>query len=143
MMLANVQEDETRIALTENGLLVDLHIEQTSRERTVGNIYKGVVVKVNPAFQAAFIEYGEDRNGFLSISDVDPSLYKGGGGGQRGRPKIQSVLKTGQTLMVQVLKERIREKGAALTTSISLPGRYMVLTFQQKADLSLCGRQRW
>lgn len=125
-LLVNVQPGETRIALTDSDLLVDLHIEQTSRERTVGNIYKGVVVKVNPAFQAAFIEYGEDRNGFLSISDVDPSLYKGSK--QRGRPSIQSVLKNGQPLMVQVLKERIREKGAALTTSVSLPGRYMVLT---------------
>ncbi|MCZ6629195.1 MAG: Rne/Rng family ribonuclease [SAR324 cluster bacterium] len=126
-MLVNVQEDETRIALTENNRLVDLHIELTDRERTVSNIYKGVVVKVNPAFQAAFIDYGEARNGFLSISDIDPSLYKGEGA-QRGRPKIQSILKSGQTLMVQVLKEGIREKGAALTTTVSLPGRYLVLT---------------
>ena len=126
-MLVNVQEDESRIAITKNDVLYDLHIEQTSHERTVGNIYKGTVVKVNPAFQAAFIEYGEDRNGFLSMSDVDSSLYKNGGG-QRGRPKIQSVLKSGQVLMVQVLKEAVRDKGAALTTSISLPGRYLGLT---------------
>ena len=126
-MLVNVQEDDTRIALTENNRLVDLHIELTDRERTVGNVYKGVVVKVNPAFQAAFVDYGEDKNGFLSISDIDSSLYKGEGGG-RGRPKIQSVLKSGQALMVQVLKEGIRQKGAALTTTVSLPGRYLVLT---------------
>jgi ribonuclease E len=126
-MLVNVQEDETRIALTENNLLVDLHIEQTMHERTVGNIYCGTVVKVNPAFQAAFIDYGESRNGFLSASDISPALLKAAKG-QRGRTKIQSILKTGQSVMVQVLKEGMRGKGAALTTSTSLPGRYLVLT---------------
>ena len=88
-MLVNVHEDETRIALTENNLLVDLHIEQTTRERRVGNIYCGTVVKINPAFQAAFIDYGESRNGFLSVSDLSPALLKAAKA-QRGRARIQS-----------------------------------------------------
>ncbi|MEE8396476.1 MAG: Rne/Rng family ribonuclease [bacterium] len=125
-MLVTLQEGETRIALTESNQLVDLHVEQMSRERTVGNIYRGVVVKLNPAFQAAFIDYGEKRNGFLSISDVNPNLFEGGG--RRGNAKIQSALKNGQSVMVQVLKEGVGDKGAALTTFISLPGRYLVLT---------------
>ncbi|MBI3993013.1 MAG: Rne/Rng family ribonuclease [Candidatus Lambdaproteobacteria bacterium] len=124
-MLVNVHEDETRIALTENNLLTDLHIQQTNRERTAGNIYRGLIVKVNPAFQAAFVDYGERKNGFLSLSDVNLSLFKGDG--SKGRPRIQSVLKAGQTVMVQVLKESVGHKGAALTTFISLPGRYLVL----------------
>jgi ribonuclease E len=126
-MLINVHEDETRIALTEDGLLVGLHYQQTTRERTVGNIYKGTVVKVNPAFQAAFVDYGEKRNGFLSSSDINPSVFKGAGG-DRGRPRIQSVVRAGQAVTVQVLKEGMREKGAALTTFIGLPGRYLVYT---------------
>jgi len=124
-MLINVYEEETRIALTEAGTLVGLHFQQTNRERTAGNIYRGVVVKINPAFQAAFVDYGEKRNGFLSISDVNPTLFKSE---HAGRSRIQSVLRAGQTVMVQVLKEGLREKGAALTTNISLPGRYLVYT---------------
>lgn len=125
-MLVNVHEDETRIALTEDNQLVDLHIEQTARERTVGNIYRGVVVKVNPSFQAAFIEYGESRNGFLSLSDVNPKLF-GDNDKKGGRGRIQSLLKVGQPVMVQVLKEGVGNKGAALTTFVSLAGRYLVL----------------
>ena len=125
-MLINVHEDESRIALTEDRTLVGLHYHQTARERTVGNIYRGTVVKVNPAFQAAFVDYGEKKNGFLSSSDLNPALFKFNG--DRGRPRIQSVLRSGQTVMVQVLKEGVREKGAALTTFISLPGRYLVFT---------------
>lgn len=125
-MLINVYEEETRIALTDNETLVGLHFQQTNRERTAGNIYKGLIVKVNPAFQAAFVDYGEKRNGFLSISDLNPALFKTEGG--RGRSRIQSVLRAGQHVMVQVLKEGMREKGAALTTNLSLPGRYLVYT---------------
>jgi ribonuclease E len=125
-MLINVYEEETRIALMEEGTLVGLHFQQTNRERTAGNIYRGVIVKVNPAFQAAFVDYGEKRNGFLSISDLNPALFKTERGGARSR--IQTLLRSGQSLMVQVLKEGMREKGAALTTNLSLPGRYLVYT---------------
>lgn len=126
-MLVNVHEDETRIALTENNRLIDLHVQQVARERTTGNIYLGIVEKVNPAFQAAFVDYGERKSGFLSISDLNPALFGGKDGG-KGRPRIQSLLKPGQSVLVQVLKEGVGHKGAALTTYISLPGRYLVLT---------------
>lgn len=126
-MLINVHEDETRIALTENNLLIDLHVQQVARERRTGNIYLGIVEKVNPAFQAAFVDYGERKSGFLSISDLNPALFGSKDGG-KGRPRIQSLLKPGQPVLVQVLKEGVGHKGAALTTYISLPGRYLVLT---------------
>lgn len=126
-MLVSLHEDETRIALTENKLLVGLHVEQTNRERKVGNIYKGTIVKVNPAFQAAFVDYGEDRNGFLSISDVNLELFSKSNGGKKRLP-IQSVLKEGMTVMVQVLKEGLKNKGSAMTTFVSLAGRLMVIS---------------
>ena len=128
VMLVSTHGDETRIALTKENILVGLHMEHTHGKRTVGNIYKGTIVKVNPAFQAAFVDYGESRNGFLSLSDVNLSLFKGGNDNKGGRPRIQSVLREGQTVMVQVLKEGLKNKGSALTTFVSLPGRFMVLS---------------
>jgi ribonuclease E len=127
IMLVNVHEDETRIALVEEDILVGLHVQQTDRERKVGNIYRGRVVKINPAFQAAFVDYGEPRNGFLSISDVNFNLHRPREG-EKGRPKIQNVLREGQPVMVQILKEGMSNKGSALTTFISLAGRYMVMS---------------
>ena len=127
IMLVNVHEDETRIALTEDNTLVGLHIQQTSRERKVGNIYRGKVVKVNPSFQAAFIDYGESRNGFLSISDVNFNLHKPKEH-DATRPKIQSVLREGQPVMVQIIKEGMSNKGSAMTTFVSLAGRYLVIS---------------
>ena len=134
----NVHDDETRIALTENDTLVDLHVQQTARERTVGNIYCGVVSQLNPALQAAFIDYGAPRHGFLALSDVNAAqLDRPGPGGageekpdvpvERTRPGVQDLLVEGQTLMVQVTKESTGQKGAALTTHLRLPGRHAVL----------------
>ncbi|MEE8435169.1 MAG: S1 RNA-binding domain-containing protein, partial [bacterium] len=101
IMLVNIHEGETRIAISENNLLVGLHLQQTDRERRVGNIYRATIVKINPAFQAAFVDYGVPKNGFLSISDVNFDLFKPKSG-EKGRPKIQSVLREGQQVMVQV-----------------------------------------
>ncbi|MCH8882829.1 MAG: Rne/Rng family ribonuclease [SAR324 cluster bacterium] len=126
-MLINVYEDETRIALTDESELLDLHVEQSTRGRTAGNIYRGTVEKVNPSFQAAFIDYGEKKNGFLSLSDLNPTFAQGHKDTSQGRPRIQSLLKHGQSVMVQVLKEGMGAKGAALSTNIAIPGRYMVL----------------
>ena len=134
-MLVNVHDDETRIALTEDNTLQDLHVEQITRGRTDGNIYVARIVKVNPSFQAAFVDYGETKNGFLSISDLNPSFFSGSANGPRGR--IQSVLKQGQTVIVQVLKEGVGAKGAAVTTDASLPGRYLVLSpYSDKGGVS-------
>ena len=127
IMLVNVHEDETRIALVDNNVLVDLHVQQTDRERKVGNMYRGRIVKINPAFQAAFVDYGDPRNGFLSISDVNFQLFKPRDS-EKGRPKIQNVLREGQSVMVQIIKEGMSNKGSALTTFVSLAGRYMVLS---------------
>ncbi|MBC8260076.1 MAG: Rne/Rng family ribonuclease [SAR324 cluster bacterium] len=124
-ILINVEDDETRIALTHGSTLDNLYIEQTHRAQKVGNIYCGKVVKVQPSFQAAFIDYGEERHGFLSLSDVNYQVYKPNREG-RGRPSITQVLKPGQKILVQVIKDEIAHKGASLTTNISLAGRFLV-----------------
>ncbi len=124
-ILINVEDDETRIALIRDSTLDNLYIEQTHRAQKVGNIYCGKVVKVQPSFQAAFIDYGEERHGFLSLSDINFQVYKPNREG-RGRPTITHVLKPGQKILVQVIKDEIAHKGASLTTNISLAGRFIV-----------------
>ncbi len=125
-MLISITEDESFVAVVENGVLFDLHLERAEIGRLKGNICKGVVTKVEPALQAAFVDFGSTRNGFLALDDLNPRLYrKPVPKGQRAR--IQDVLAKGQELMVQILKEPIGNKGAALTTNISLPGRYLVM----------------
>ena len=124
-MLINVEEDETRIAIVNNQMLDNLYIDYTHRAQTVGNIYSGVVVKVQSSFQAAFVDYGADRHGFLAASDLNQMLFKAPRG-VRGRPAINQLLRPGQSIMIQVVKDEIAHKGAALTTNISLPGRFLV-----------------
>ena len=124
-ILINVEDDETRIAFINGLKLENLHIEQTHRSQKVGNIYCGKVIKVQPSFQAAFINYGETRHGFLSLSDINFQVYKPNRQG-RGKPSISQVLKPGQKILVQVIKDEIAHKGATLTTNISLAGRFIV-----------------
>ena len=124
-ILINVEDDETRIAFINGPKLKNLHIEQTHRSQKVGNIYCGKVVKVQPSFQAAFINYGEARHGFLSLSDINFQVYKPNRQG-RGKPSISQILKPGQKILVQVIKDEIAHKGATLTTNISLAGRFIV-----------------
>ena len=197
-MLINVsQPEECRIAVVEDGVLEELYIERSSQDNYVGNVYKGVVVNLEPSIQAAFIDFGVGRNGFLHISDVEPQYYRqagidpakymesGGGhyrgeeladdgeeesgasaanegetnsgngedngaeetqaetprGGRRSRgrrtmrpgarprvkPPIQDILRRGDEVLVQVIKEGIGNKGPTLSTYISIPGRYLVL----------------
>ncbi len=126
-MLINVADaEEFRVAIVEDGRLEEFALESARREQTKGNIYKGVVTNIEPSLQAAFINYGGERQGFLPISEVHPEYFqkevKEG-----GRPRIQDVLKKGQELLVQVIKEEMASKGAYLTTYISLPGRFIVL----------------
>jgi ribonuclease E len=128
MLINATHPEEHRVAIVEDGLLAELDIEITSREQTRGNIYKGVVVRVEPGLQAAFIDFGGARPGFLQIGEIHPSFFKSGQGGEnKGRPKINDLLRRGQELLIQVVKEERGTKGAALTTYLSLPGRYMVL----------------
>ncbi len=197
-MLINVsQPEECRIAIVEDGILEELYIERSSQDNYVGNVYKGVVVNLEPTIQAAFIDFGVGRNGFLHISDVEPQYYRQAGidpakymetGGSfrdsdivedidppapepsdsgpssasqseseggteetnettrtktrrprsRGRasrpgarprvkPPIQDILRRGDEVLVQVIKEGIGNKGPTLSTYISIPGRYLVL----------------
>jgi ribonuclease E len=184
-MLINVsQPEECRIAIVEDGILEELYIERTSQDNYVGNIYKGRVVNLEPSIQAAFVDFGVGRNGFLHISDVephyfrqggfnpdrDPEMYAQGGAGHgadidvgdgdeegdgengetgerpnraserrdrrrrprtgarpRVKPPIQDILRRGDEVLVQVIKEGIGTKGPTLSTYISIPGRYLVL----------------
>ncbi|MEX1040035.1 MAG: Rne/Rng family ribonuclease [Pirellulaceae bacterium] len=190
-MLINVsQPEECRIAIVEDGVLEEFYLERTSQDNYVGNIYKGVVVNLEPGIQAAFVDFGVGKNGFLHISDVEPQYFRQGGydpnsplddkqdlansryasdfgdddspddddddddvpdesgssrGGrnrprqQRGgrharvgarprvKPPIQEILKRGDEVLVQVIKEGIGNKGPTLSTYISIPGRYLVL----------------
>ncbi len=171
-MLINVsQPEECRIAIVEDGVLEELYIERSNQDSYVGNIYKGVVVNLEPSIQAAFVDFGVGRNGFLHISDIEPQYFRQGGydpadanepdgrrctrrngntsedddheerdddpphrsrpqrPGVRPRfkPPIQEILRRGDEVLVQVIKEGMGTKGPTLSTYISIPGRYLVL----------------
>ncbi len=168
-MLINVsQPEECRIAIVEDGVLEELYVERAGQDNYVGNVYKGVVVNLEPSIQAAFVDFGVGRNGFLHISDVEPQYFRQGGyepGGPAGsrrngkhaeapvdddvdegpgdepprqrprhsggrprfKPPIQDILRRGDEVLVQVIKEGIGTKGPTLSTYISIPGRYLVL----------------
>jgi ribonuclease E len=176
-MLINVaQPEECRIAIVEDGVLEELYVERAGQDNYVGNIYKGVVVNLEPSIQAAFVDFGVGRNGFLHISDIEPQYFRQGGydpgrsaapaaprrppqrnsesavgdefeegvedegegegerprnhrfgGRPRFKPPIQEILRRGEEVLVQVIKEGIGSKGPTLSTYISIPGRYLVL----------------
>ncbi len=172
-MLINVsQPEECRIAIMEDGVLEELYVERTSQDNYVGNIYKGRIVNIEPSIQAAFVDFGVGRNGFLHISDIEPQYYRQGGldpdkafdvteptgrgadassrddAGEsdadarqraaikrrprlgdrpRVKPPIQDILRRGDEVLVQVIKEGFGTKGPTLSTYISIPGRYLVL----------------
>jgi ribonuclease E len=172
-MLINVsQPEESRIAIVEDGQLEELYVERSGQDNYVGNIYKGVIVNIEPSIQAAFVDFGVGRNGFLHISDVEPQYFRQGGydpdrpppppprgrgnfrrpprgepresvfvedddgpakrgffmgGRPRFKPPIQDILRRGDEVLVQVIKEGIGSKGPTLSTYISIPGRYLVL----------------
>ena len=155
MLINASQSEENRIAIIEDGRLEELYVERASQENFVGNVYKGKIVNLEPSIQAAFVDFGVGRNGFLHISDVEPRYFKQGGydpdemmrrereeaaksnsrhrgpshGGFRPRikPPIQEIFKRGDEVLVQVIKEGIGNKGPTLSTYISIPGRYLVL----------------
>ena len=130
-MLINASHDEeSRVAIAEGGYLHELDIESAQKTLTKSNIYKGKVTKVEASLQAAFVEYGAARQGFLSLSEIHPDYWKDGVD-KTSNPRnvsIQDVLAPKQELLVQVVKEERGNKGAALTTQISLAGRYLVLS---------------
>ncbi len=125
---------ESRIAILEEGRLAEVWIERPENERTVGDIYKGIVTAVLPGLQAAFVEIGHDRTAFLQVRDMveaDRGETDGARNGRRSRfrgyPCIQNLIKKGEEVLVQITKEPIGTKGARVTTQLSLPGRFMVL----------------
>lgn len=129
-MLINVaDEEESRVAIVEDGILEEFTIETTSKEQIKGNIYNGVVVKVEPSLQAAFVDYGSKRHGFLPMGEIQPSCYttETRGEDRERRTRIQDVIKRNHKVLVQVVKEELGNKGASLSTYVSLPGRYLVL----------------
>jgi ribonuclease E len=137
-MLINVSEgEECRIALLEDGRLEELYMERTSATSHVGNIYKGRVTNVEPSIQAAFVDFGLGRNGFLHISDLMPSYFGRRGEeihetvgrkmARRDRPPIQRCLRRGDEIVVQIIKEGIGTKGPTLNTYLSIPGRILVM----------------
>ena len=137
-MLINVSEgEECRIALLEDGRLDELYMERTSSTSHVGNIYKGRVTNVEPSIQAAFVDFGLGRNGFLHISDLMPSYFGRKGEdihetvgrkmARRDRPPIQRCLRRGDEITVQIIKEGIGTKGPTLTTYLSIPGKILVM----------------
>jgi ribonuclease E len=128
-MLINAthKDEELRIALATGQFLYDLIIESTSREQKQSNIYKGKVTRIEPSLEAAFVDYGEERHGFLPFKEIARSCFKNGFQDNGRRLSILDVLEDGQELVVQVEKEERGNKGAALTTFISLPGCYLVL----------------
>ena len=125
MLFNATQAEELRVAIVDGQKLIDLDIESASKEQRKSNIYKGVITRVEPSLEAAFIEYGTDRHGFLPFKEVARAYFKAGV--DVGRARIQDALKEGQELIVQVEKDERGNKGAALTTFISLAGRYLVL----------------
>lgn len=125
-LLINFAPTETRVALVENGVLQEVYVERTQSKGFVGHIFKGKVVRVLPGMQAAFIDIGLERAGFIHAADIAP-LDENGMESRAGTvPDIRDVVREGQPLVVQVIKDAIGTKGARLTTHLSVSGRYLV-----------------
>ncbi|PRD66492.1 Rne/Rng family ribonuclease [Malikia granosa] len=125
MLINATQAEERRLAIVDGQKLLDYEIEIEGREQRKGNIYKAVVTRVEPSLEACFVDYGEDRHGFLPFKEISRQYFQGGTSPSQAR--IQDVIREGQELLVQVEKEERGNKGAALTTFVSLAGRYVVL----------------
>ena len=128
MLINATGVEELRVAVVEEGRLEAFYVETAAQAQTRGNIYKGVVANVEPSLQAAFIDYGRPKHGFLQIADLRNDLWGDHQAPAKGLPPLQEVLKKGRQLLVQVVKEETGNKGAALTTHLSIPGQYLVLT---------------
>lgn len=128
MLINATGVEELRVAVVEDGRLEAFYVETAAQAQTRGNIYKGVVANVEPSLQASFIDYGRPKHGFLQIADLRNDLWGEHQAPAKGLPPLQEVLKKGRQLLVQVVKEETGNKGAALTTHLSIPGQYLVLT---------------
>ena len=127
MLINATQPEELRVAIVDGQKLFNLDIESPGREQKKANIYKGRITRVEPSLEAAFVEYGSERHGFLPLKEVARSYFSEKALESNKRPSIKEALKEGQEIIIQVEKEERGNKGAALTTFISLAGRYLVL----------------
>src|SRR3954469_24333276 len=125
MLFNATQAEELRVAIVDGQKLIDLDIETAGKEQRKGNIYKGIITRIEPSLEAAFVDYGSERHGFMPFKEVSRAFFQGDV--DVGRARIQDALREGQELIVQVDKDERGNKGAALTTFISLAGRYLVL----------------
>jgi len=144
-ILINITPMESRVAVVENGVLQEVHVERTQKRGIVGNIYKGKIVRVLPGMQAAFVDIGLDRAAFIHAAEI--SLREG--------PAVESIsalVHEGQSLVVQVTKDPIGSKGARLTTQLSIPSRYLVymprtahvgISLKSKTKPSANASNRW
>ena len=125
MLINATHSEELRVALVDGQRMYDLDIESGAREQKKANIYRGRITRVEPSLEAAFVDYGSERHGFLPLKEISREYFKDPS--QSGRSSIRELVKEGQEIVVQVDKEERGNKGAALTTFISLAGRYLVL----------------
>lgn len=126
MLINGTQQEELRVALVDGQKLYDLDIESPGHEQKKANIYKGTITRVEPSLEAAFVDYGADRHGFLPLKEIARTYFPQGYKFE-GRPNIKDVIREGQQVIIQIDKEERSQKGAALTTFISLAGSYLVL----------------
>lgn len=126
MLINATQQEELRVALVDGQRLFDLDIETPAREQKKSNVYKGRVTRIEPGLEAAFVDYGAERHGFLPFKEINRSYFDPQSG-ESSRPNIREAIREGQEILVQVDREERSNKGAALTTFVSLAGRYLVL----------------
>ncbi|MGD8265858.1 MAG: ribonuclease E/G, partial [Chromatiales bacterium] len=127
MLINATQPEELRVAIVDGQALFNLDIEHPGREQKKANVYKGKISRVEPSLEAAFVNYGAERHGFLPLKEIARSYFTEEAQKKGGKPNIQEAIKEGQEVIVQVEKEERGNKGAALTTFVSLAGRYLVL----------------
>jgi ribonuclease E len=127
MLINATQPEELRVAVADGQVLIDLDIEVPSQEQKKANVYKGRITRIEPSLEACFVEFGSVRHGFLPFKEISPECYHPSARSKEGKLAIRDAVKEGQELIVQVEKEERGNKGAALTTYISLAGRYLVL----------------
>ncbi len=126
ILMNATQQEELRVALVDGQHLYDLDIESAAYEKKKGNIYKGKITRVEPSLEAAFVNYGCDRHGFLPFKEISRNYFKDGASDGGGRPNIANAVSEGQEVIIQIEKEERGNKGAALTTFVSMAGRYLV-----------------
>ncbi len=127
MLINATQPEELRVAVADGQILIDLDIEVPALEQKKSNVYKGKITRVEPSLEACFVEFGSLRHGFLPLKEICPDAYQASARKKDGKVSIRDAVSEGQELIVQVEKEERGNKGAALTTYISLAGRYLVL----------------